>query len=188
MSYCYIKFLPSDKESLSRLVRFYEMLKQEKDSTEEPNETRLSTFLSAAEKRYFWDPSEEEREQWQRFWSATAVDVRLSPKMPSPPWYLESLYAALWIGDYDLLDISRENGSYHLNYEPYGFPYGGTDSMIALVECFGHSVIGIDDGTGYTDYEDLRIIWNPQMKYPYQPYAEDSKGHDSGKRPWWKFW
>ncbi|WKE66660.1 hypothetical protein PVT67_05290 [Gallaecimonas kandeliae] len=188
MEYCYVKFKPKEEESLNRLISFFELLKQEKDSSEEPNEEKLSAFLSVEEKSHFWSPSEEEQKEWQNFWSSTSVEVRISPKMPLPPWDLESMYEAFWNGDYDLISISKESEDYHLNFYPHGYPYGGTDSMVALVKCFGHSIVGIDDGTGYAEYVDWKVKWVPGMKYPYIPPKEESKKQAPSNKPWWKLW
>jgi len=188
MEYCHVKFKAKDDESLTRLTSFFELIKEEKDSSEEPDEKKLSDFLSEGEKGHFWNPSEEEQKEWQRFWAETAVEIRISLKMPLPPWDLESMYEAFWNGDYDLISITKENDYHHLNFNPHGYPYGGTGSMVALVNCFGHTIVGIDDGTGYAEYVDWKIKWVPGMKYPYVPPKEESKKQAPAKKPWWKFW
>ncbi|MDK1311315.1 hypothetical protein [Pseudoalteromonas ardens] len=175
MKYCHVKFHAQDDESLARLTSFFELMKNEKDSSEGPDEMKLNEFLSNSEKRHFWDPSNEELKEWQNFWAETAVEIRLSPKMPLPPWDLESMYAALWDGDYDLVSITKENECHHLNFHPHDYPYGGTESMVVLVSCFGHSVLGIEDGTGFSEYVDKKIKWAPGMKYPYVPPKEENK-------------
>lgn len=188
MEYCYVKFKPKDDESLSRLIDFFELLKYEKDSSENPDENRLTSYLTEIEKSHFWNPSKDEQQEWNDFWSSTAVAVRITPKMPLPPWDLESMYDAFWNGDYDLISIAKENGEYHFNFNPFGYPYGSTDSMVALIECFGHSIIGIEDGTGYAEYVDWKIQWKRGMKYPYEIPPEPSKTQIPDKKPWWKFW
>lgn len=188
MEYCYVKFKPKDEASLNRLTSFFELLKQEKDSYQEPDEEMLSAFLSGEEQDYFWNPSEEEQNEWQKFWSSTAVETRISAVMPLPPWDLGSMYEAFWNGDYDLISISKESDGYHLNFSPYGFPYGGTDVMVELIKCFGHSILGEDDGTGYTDYTECKVKWISGMKYPYITPKEESQKQVHIKKPWWKFW
>lgn len=32
------------------------------------------------------------------------------------------------------------------------FPYGGSESLVAVVEAFGQEVLGVDEGTGYKAY------------------------------------
>jgi YcxB-like protein len=162
MEYCYVKFKPANNDSLERIKTFFDLIKAEKDSTEEPNEQALTEYLSESEKDYFWRPSDEERREWEKFWLSTPVEIRLSPQMPSPPWHLESMYDAFWNGDYDFISVTEESNCYHLNFYPHGYPYGGTDSMVALVECFGHEVLGIEDGTGYSKYACNKTAWKPK--------------------------
>lgn len=145
-------------------MKFFNLLNIEKNSSEKPNEKTLTDFLNDSEKGYFWNPSEAEMKEWNEFWFTSPVDFRLSPKMPLPPWGLESMYEAFWNGDYDFISITEINGDYHLIFYPHGYPYGGTGSMVALVECFGHRVIGIDDGTGYTNHIYKNIVWMPKHK------------------------
>ena len=60
--------------------------------------------------------------------------------------------------------------------------------MVALVKCFGHEIVGIEDGTGYVKYVDWSVKWVPGMKYPYSPAKDETKNKVSTKNPWWKFW
>lgn len=49
-------------------------------------------------------------------------------------------------GEYELLScemISDETA--RINYNPFAFPYGGTDCMKALIEAFGFEVTGISE-------------------------------------------
>jgi hypothetical protein len=34
--------------------------------------------------------------------------------------------------------------------------------MVALLECFGHQVIGVQDGTGYVEYTPITEFWQPK--------------------------
>ncbi len=34
--------------------------------------------------------------------------------------------------------------------------------MVALVECFGHRVLGIEDGAGYVVYVPRQKFWQPR--------------------------
>jgi hypothetical protein len=52
-----------------------------------------------------------------------------------------SLFEAFKNGDYQLLPIERLSADEAvLPFEPFGHPYGGTDSMRALIEAFEHRV------------------------------------------------
>lgn len=196
MSYCYVEFRAKNDSSLKRLMDFFELLKIEKESEEEPKENELVGYLTDDEKSYFWNPSKEEENEWAEVWSATPVDFRLSPQMPTPPWDLLSMLDAFWNGDYDLISIESEEESYVLKFYPHGYPYGGTASFVALIESFGHSIVGIEDGTGYVKYIDHKILWMPGMKYPFSNVSEAEQPKKNNpvdplkvtSKPWWKFW
>lgn len=68
-------------------------------------------------------------------------------------------------GDYDLIGVrSLENHRARLEYDPHGYPYGGTGALRALVRAFGHRVIGMDDGTGYEVGDPQSPRWTPEMR------------------------
>ena len=196
MEYCFIEFVAKKGSSLKRLVEFFERLKIEKESEEDPKEDELVNYLTDDEKSYFWNPSKEELKEWDDVWSATPVDFRLSPKMPTPSWDLLSMLDAIWHGDYDLISIESKEENYVLNFYPHGYPYGGTASFVALIESFGHSIVGIEDGSGYVKYFDQKIIWTPGMKYPFSNVSEAEQPKKNTpvdplkvtSKPWWKFW
>lgn len=165
MNFCFVEFEPKDEVALTRLADLLELIKIAKKS-QELDEARISGFLSDAERAYFWNPSADELKEWNEDWFSTPVAVRLSPQMPMPHWTLDSMVSALWEGDYDLLGLVERDGRRLVAFDPYGYPYGGTGSLVALVECFGHTVVGVDDGAGYTRYERRVNHWKPKSQRP----------------------
>lgn len=95
-------------------------------------------YLTDSERSYFWNPSAAELEERNK--------ERLTLL---PQWQLESMLEAFWNGDYELVGVCQEGMRHFVAFNPHGYPYGGTGSLIALVECFGHRVVGVDDGTGF---------------------------------------
>jgi len=158
MDHCHVEFTPVSTEALRRTEAILTLVGDMKREVLDVDEERISELLTPAEKAFFWNPSPPEMDEWNQHWKATPVDVRLSPAMVIPQWTLESMYEAFWDGDYDFVGIVTENGKHFLAFEPNGYPYGGISSMIAFLECFGHSVRGYDDGTGYVQYTP-REIW-----------------------------
>jgi hypothetical protein len=48
---------------------------------------------------------------------------------------------ALFNGEYTLVDLILNDGSNGiLYYDPWAFPFGGSESLVALIESFGHYV------------------------------------------------
>jgi hypothetical protein len=161
MDYCHVEFDPQDNASLHRLTEFAASIKAAKESTEPADETALVGYLIEAERAYFWNPTPEEQAQWNKEWFSTLLPKRHSAEMVLPQWHLESMLDAFWNGDYDFVGVVCEDGRHFVAFNPYGFPYGGTGSLVALVECFGHRVVGIDDGTGYVEYVARTEFWKP---------------------------
>ncbi|MEM8777561.1 MAG: hypothetical protein AAGF26_01555 [Cyanobacteria bacterium P01_G01_bin.49] len=164
MDYCYVEFVPKDTESLYRTIELFGMVKAAKEANEAVNEKPLVDYLSDVERAYFWNPSPEESKEWHDQWFSTPLEIRHSRKMLTPQWHLESMLDAFWNGDYDLVAIQEENGKHYLTFYPYGYPYGGTGCMVAFLECFGHRIVGIDDGTGYDKYVPQAEFWKPKKK------------------------
>jgi hypothetical protein len=161
MDYCHVEFAPQDDVSLHRLTKFAASIKAAKESDEPVNASALVGYLTEQERAYFWNPTPEEQAQWNGEWFSTPLPKRHSAEMVLPQWHLESMLDALWNGDYNFVGVVCEDGRHFVAFNPYGFPYGGTGSIVALVECFGHRVVGIDDGTGYVEYVARTEFWKP---------------------------
>lgn len=162
MDYCHVEFEPKDEDSLRRMTVLFDMIKTAKESDELGDALPFIAYLDAPERAYFWNPTPEEAAQWHEEWFATPLPKRHSPEMVLPQWDVESMFDAFRNGDYAFLAIAEEAGRHYLTFDPYGYPYGGTGSMVALVECFGHRVVGIEDGTGYVVHVARTAFWKPR--------------------------
>jgi hypothetical protein len=160
MDYCYVEFEAKDDGALSRLSTFFAMVKAAKES-EEPleEEQHLIGYLTDDERSFFWDPSPVEIEEWNKDWFSTPLPRRHTDEALQPRWQLESMLGALWDGEYDLVGVLQEGKRHFVAFNPEAYPYGGTASLVALVECFGHQVVGIEDGTGYVAYVPRKKFW-----------------------------
>lgn len=174
----YVEFVKKDEISLQRTIEFFEMIKSTKAAIEiedvvldeddlpitEIYDLPLINYLTETEKSYFSNLSSEESDDFMREWFLTPVEIRHSPQMICPQWDLESMLDAFWNGEYDLIAIQKKDEKYYLIFNPHAYPYGGTSCMVALLECFGHKVIGIEDGTGYIKHTHGTEFWQPKKK------------------------
>jgi hypothetical protein len=160
-AYCRVEFESNGEKSLQRLTEFFDLVKATKDSDEPADESQLLAFLTDGERSYFSNLTPEEVAEWNEYWSSTPLPKRHSSEMPIPQWDFASMLDAFWNGDYDLISIQPRATRHVLEFNPHGYPYGGTGSLVALVECFGHQVVGVDDGTGYEKYVPRTNIWKP---------------------------
>lgn len=164
MDYCYLEFTPKDTKSLQRTIKLFEMAKAAKETDGVVVDQSFVDYLTDKERAYFWNPSLEEEKEWHDEWFSTPIQTRHSSKMLMPQWHLESMLEAFWDGDYDFVAIQEENAQHYLTFNPHGYPYGGTGCMVAFLECFGHKIIGIEDGTGYQKYSPRAEFWKPKNK------------------------
>lgn len=163
MNYCYIEFEPKDKNSLYRAEDLFKTLKVAKDAGEALDAPHFVDYFSDVERSYFWNPSPEELKEWNDEWFSTPIEIRHSPQMLMPQWHLESMLDAISSGDYQLIAIEEKDSKYRLAFNPHGYPYGGTSCMVALLECFGHTIVGIEDGTGYVIYAPRTAFWRSKQ-------------------------
>lgn len=164
--HCYIKFAVASPTGLERLTLIVEAFKADKTAAmARPDEEWASSF-SKEELAAFWRPDADERQAWEAFWFSTPLPRRHSAEMPSPGWHFESmLEAILENGDYDLIGVRAVgDGEAVLEFDPHGYPYGGTGALRALIRAFSHRVIGADDGTGYEDGDPQPPRWTPENR------------------------
>lgn len=165
MNYCYVEFESNGEQALLRLTEFFGLVKAAKDNDEPADEAQLSAYLTEEERSYFSNLTPEESAEWNEFWFSTPLPTRHSPDMPTPQWDFASMLDAFSDGDYDLIGIKPRDARHALEFNPHGYPYGGVSSLIALVECFGHRVIGVDDGTGYAEHVTRTNFWKPRARH-----------------------
>ncbi|MDP9993866.1 hypothetical protein [Variovorax boronicumulans] len=161
LGYCRVEFESNGDKPLQRLTEFFDLVKAAKDSDEPADESKLLAFLTDGERSYFSNLTSDEVAEWNEYWFSTPLPKRHSPEMLIPQWDFASMLDAFWNGDYDLIAIQPRATRHVLEFNPHGYPYGGTGSLVALVECFGHQVVGVDDGTGYEEYVPRTNIWKP---------------------------
>lgn len=160
MEPCYIEFVAASTDKLARTEEVFSLVRAMKSGHRDIDEDTLTALLTPQEQAYFTQFSPEEWNEWNDHWKKTPVAVRISPAMVCPQWDLPSMYEAIWNGEYELGRIAKADNGYRLTFEPGAYPYGGISCLLAFIECFGHRIIGHDDGTGYVRYEP-RPVWKP---------------------------
>lgn len=158
MNYFHVEFTPINMGTLVRTQKIFEVIRSMKAGETLVDEALITGLLTESEKAYFWNPSVEERAEWDAHCSNTPAAIRNSAAMISPQWDLESMYCAILDAEYELLGIFEEDGTYFLAFNPFSYPYGGFTSLVAFLECFGHTVLGYDGGTGYIKHQ-ARALW-----------------------------
>lgn len=142
MSAAYLEFQLPEPARLERLLRVFERLKQAKQQDLWPNVSSWLDLFDEAANATFWWPTTEELDAWQRKWFSTPVEDRLADPALQTPWCFDSMIGAFEDGDYDLVDCRAVGaGLGRFEFDPHGWPFGGTGCMRALIEAFGGRVI-----------------------------------------------
>jgi hypothetical protein len=146
----FVEFTVDDVARFERLRGVFELLKSDKAAGEFREGTEYRRLFTEAELSRFWWPTPTELEDWKRRWFATPVESRFSDPALETPWTFKSLLYAFENGEYSLAACRMtEARRARLEFEIEAFPFGGTACMEGLIEAFGFTVLGVDDGTGY---------------------------------------
>lgn len=160
--HCYVEFKIFSGEKFERLSVISKELNDCKNSSVSKHVDVWREHFNADELNHFNRLSEKQNDEWKEFWFATPLPKRHSKEMPSPKWHFESMIEAILNGDYNIVGVKvlNENKA-RLEIEPFGWPYGGLNSLRALVRCFGHTIIGFHDGTQYYNGDPQPPLWLP---------------------------
>lgn len=156
--YFYLEFSIGSATRFETFARMFHALKAEKDriiaswDSDRPEdaydpdaEPAWTDFLDAETQEWFadvFDYEGDEGKTYHALWNLTAPEFR-THSMFYPPgnWDLESVIGSLFDGEYAFMDLVKESdGRAVLYYDPWAHPFGGSDSMVAWIESFGHTV------------------------------------------------
>jgi hypothetical protein len=156
----YLEFTIGTKERFNSLHQLFLALKYQKellisdwdrndsiesyDSDKEPD---WSDFLDKEAIEWFantFDFDSDEGVTYQKLWDLTEPAIRLAHPMFNLPgnWNFESIIDSIFDSEYELVKLILINDNKgRLYYDPWAFPFGSSDSLVALIESFGHHVI-----------------------------------------------
>lgn len=151
----YLEFSVLENE-LDSLEKFFAALKESKDEywenisendaneSEPSNDPQWRGYLNEPAWRYFSQETNlEEEATYNQLWALTAPLVRLTHPMfnRGKNWDFESMVAAIFNGEYTLEEIRRLGEKRAvLLYNPWSYPFGGSECLVVLIESFGHRV------------------------------------------------
>ena len=166
--YCFVEFDVQDEPTLERLSKVTAEFQRQKEGDATAEDAHWLPYFESSDRTSFAWLSEEEMKRWNEFWFSTPLPHRHSPEMPTPQWSFGSMVDAILVGDYDIIGIrSTAPNRARLEFDPHGYPYGGTGSLRALIRAFGHKITGFDDGTGFNSGDPQQPRWTPDMKPPW---------------------
>jgi hypothetical protein len=138
----YIEFQFTDDFQFDELSKVFVALQQAKQSGDFHDDNYWLGFFNESAKAHFWWPTDEEIKDWKRHWDATPVSQRRTDPGLKRPWVFSSMIDAIRDSEYELVSCQqvKENIG-RLELLPLAGPFGGTDSLKALIEAFGFRII-----------------------------------------------
>eukprot|EP00456_Euglypha_rotunda_P009131 TRINITY_DN1194_c0_g1_i24.p1 TRINITY_DN1194_c0_g1~~TRINITY_DN1194_c0_g1_i24.p1 ORF type:complete len:180 (-),score=30.51 TRINITY_DN1194_c0_g1_i24:16-555(-) len=151
-----VRFAVNDPQRFEALRSLYAEIKRDKDSEQfrDPSEW-VRLVPDAVKGRFSW-PTAEERAHWLGIRDSVVVAIPNPPEQLGAEWDFFRVFEAVEEGDYDILECEcPEPGIGELRIDPHGYPYGGVGPLIALVEGFGFTVLGVNECGVYESRERL---------------------------------
>jgi hypothetical protein len=180
--YFYIEFEIISLERFQHLQVMFEKLKEVKNDwmgfcDSEAQESNLEyqdpvedfdwhSYLDNEARVWFedtFDYDSEEGKTWCRLRELTHYQHRDRPFLITPGnWDFESMLDSIFNGEYCLASLNQEENSRGcLYYEPFGHPFGGSDSLCELIRAFGNKVIY--DSWHENDNPPIESQWNYEL-------------------------
>jgi hypothetical protein len=153
----FIEFSIQSSERFSALQRVFAELKHDKEAEHWRTTNELLTCFDGESLRHFYSPPADERLQRLEDLRNRPVIETATDRSSGLTWDFDSLIDAFMNGEYILLRCERVDSSTgRLTFDALAYPYGGVGCMVALIEAFGGVVTGINDGTGFVDFNEQK--------------------------------
>jgi hypothetical protein len=145
MSSSHVEFRISSDEQFRQLCRVIDHLTIAKQSGEFRDMAYWLEFFDEKARMEFWWPTESERRAFSVRWAAIPYEQRWSDPSFEHPWDFASMIGAFEDGEYEFIGcLQVSETTARLEFQPHGWPYGGTECMEALISAFGHQVTIVD--------------------------------------------
>lgn len=160
---CFVEFGVDDWDRFEALSYVFSALRQDKEKQIAALDNGTSTEVFRKDREWISLFDQEARSHFQ--WPTEDLTYRSEQQNFDPgethspdsgrksSWSLLATIEAFKNGEYELLacrPISSDRA--RLEFDPPGFPYGGTECMKVLIEAFGFRVLSENDGAHYYEY------------------------------------
>jgi hypothetical protein len=145
----YVEFVVHSQERLRQLQRVVVELQRVKTTAAKGPPCEFQPLFDEEALSHFVRHTPD---QWaQRLHDLGTRPVVLTPtdQAVGQRWDFDSMVHAIMDSEYELLGCEPSlGGRARLSFRALAYPYGGVGALVALVEAFGFTVAGIEDGTG----------------------------------------
>lgn len=152
---CFVEFGVDDWGRFEALSRVFNALKQDKEKqiVAMDNGTSAEVFRKDSEWVSLFDQEARSHFQWRTEDLPGRPAQENSDSGRKSSWSLLSMIEAFKNGEYELIACQpRSANKARFEFDPLGFPYGGTECMKVLIEAFGFRVLSENDGAHYYEY------------------------------------
>ena len=152
-----VRFRIDDASRFEQLRKLFEEIKKEKDSeTSRADEEWLPLVPSSVRENFYW-PTSIERQGWLKVRDSTPIAIAAPEDQLGSKWDFLRVIESFEDGEYGLLacEPTTEKGVGETRIDPWAYPYGGLGPLIALIEAFNFSVIGVNEYGRYLSRDDL---------------------------------
>jgi hypothetical protein len=105
--------------------------------------------------RFSW-PNQEDMARSLAVRDCTAIFIPEPSQQIGARWDFYRVFEAIEDSDYDLRECEMVGeGVAEMRIEPHAYPYGGIGPLIALVEAFGFTVLGVNEFGRYVGRSEL---------------------------------
>ncbi|WP_196892949.1 hypothetical protein [Aureivirga marina] len=148
----YLEFEIENEERFHLLKNIFLKIKREK-------ETYFKTNIEPSDKLEDWNHyldenaiqyfnkrelilDSEEQKIYNKLWHLTDPQIRIHHPMfnTNDNWSFDGTISTIFEGEYDLISIEKHYNKGKLTIEQHGIPFGGTESLVQLIEAFGNKV------------------------------------------------
>ncbi|MVO07610.1 hypothetical protein GOQ30_00360 [Flavobacterium sp. TP390] len=200
----YIDYDFEDNERHEKFEIFFQKLKEVKEEyynaeTEiSYNDIDWTIYLDENARKWFTKieltPNSEQRKIYNALWNLTKPEIRHKHPIfnTADNWDFNSVIEVIFQGDYELIKLEKLKDKGTLFFDPGGFPFGGTEALVQLIESFGNKVT-------YDHWHEGPHI-RPEIGWDFEiakKLVEEGKGVEISKsnralqiieKKWWEFW
>ncbi len=152
-----VRFLIGEATQLDSLRKLFEAIKSDKESDEfRPDEDWLPLVPDSVKANFYW-PTAIERREWLGVRGSTPIAISPPEDQLGAKWDFYRVIESFQDGEYGLLSCepNQEECVCEMHIDPWAYPYGGLGPLIALIEAFGFSVLGVNEYGRYLTRDDL---------------------------------
>lgn len=204
--YFYIDYDFDNKERHDKFEIIFQKIKEVKEEYYQ-SESEISyededwtVYLDEEAKDWFnkieLTPNSEQRKVYDALWKLTKPEIRQKHPIfnTADNWDYDSVIEVVFQGDYQLIKVEKSINKGTLFFDPGGFPFGGTEALVQLIESFGNKVTydhwhegpHVRPQIGW-DFEVAKKLVDQGKGVEIENLARNQKLEKKDKK-WWEFW